>query len=212
MNLQVLPLAVTMMAGPQIMSAIVLVTAERPVRVSAAFLVGVIVATTVGVSIAGGVAALLGGAVAIDGESHEASTLGKVIQIVLIGLLVLAAVKSYLGRKTAEPPRWLGALLSATPATALKTGLLVILAMPSDILVMLTVGMNLQHNKSGLSGAIPFIAATALIAALPLLLYLVLRKRAITAMPKVRDWMNTRSWLVNIIVCGIFIGLVATGG
>ncbi|KAA5838263.1 GAP family protein [Saccharopolyspora hirsuta] len=212
MNLQVLPLAVTMMAGPQIMSAIVLVTAERPVRVSAAFLVGVIVATTVGVSIAGGVAALLGGAVAIDGESHEASTLGKVIQIVLIGLLVLAAVKSYLGRKTAEPPRWLGALLSATPATALKTGLLVILAMPSDILVMLTVGMNLQHNRSGLSGAIPFIAATALIAALPLLLYLVLRKRAITAMPKVRDWMNTRSWLVNIIVCGIFIGLVATGG
>jgi hypothetical protein len=30
-------------------------------------------------------------------------------------------------------------------------------------------------------------------------------------MPKVRDWMNTHSWLVNIIVCGIFIALVLGG-
>jgi ribulose 1,5-bisphosphate synthetase/thiazole synthase len=27
-------------------------------------------------------------------------------------------------------------------------------------------------------------------------------------MPRVRDWMNTNSWLVNIIVCGIFIVLI----
>jgi hypothetical protein len=27
-------------------------------------------------------------------------------------------------------------------------------------------------------------------------------------MPKVRDWMNANSWLVNIIVYGIFIVLI----
>jgi hypothetical protein len=27
-------------------------------------------------------------------------------------------------------------------------------------------------------------------------------------MPKVRDWMNTNSWLVNIIVCIVFIVLI----
>jgi hypothetical protein len=27
-------------------------------------------------------------------------------------------------------------------------------------------------------------------------------------MPKVRDWMNTHSWVVNIIACGIFIVLI----
>jgi hypothetical protein len=27
-------------------------------------------------------------------------------------------------------------------------------------------------------------------------------------MPKVRDWMGTHSWLVNIIVIGIFIFLI----
>ena len=52
MSLQVLPLAITMMAGPQIMSAIVFVTTGRPIRVSLAFLSGVLIATLAGVGIA----------------------------------------------------------------------------------------------------------------------------------------------------------------
>jgi hypothetical protein len=58
---------------------------------------------------------------------------------------------------------------------------------------------------------VPFIAATVLIAALPLLTYLLFRRRAELAMPKVRDWMNAKSWLVNIIVCGIFVTLILSG-
>lgn len=212
MNLQILPLAITMMAGPQIMSAIVFVTTARPVRVSLAFLLGVVAATTGGVLVARGLAALFGGAVPVDGESQSASTLGKVIQVALIALLILGVLKNYRDRKTAEPPKWLGTLLSASPITALKTGLLVIVAMPSDIVIMLTVGMNLQHHQTGIGGAIPFIAATAFVAALPLLLYLLFHKRAITAMPRLRDWMNSHSWLVNIIVFLFFILLIATGG
>ena len=38
MNLQILPLAITMMAGPQIMSAIIFVTTSGAVKLSAAFL------------------------------------------------------------------------------------------------------------------------------------------------------------------------------
>jgi uncharacterized membrane protein YidH (DUF202 family) len=56
--------------------------------------------------------------------------------------------------------------------------------------------------------ALPFIGATILIAALPVLSYLLFRHRAQRAMPKVRDWMNTNSWLVNIIVYVIFILLI----
>ena len=51
MNLQILPLAITMMAGPQIMSAIIFVTTSRPVKLSAAFLAAVAIAATVGVAI-----------------------------------------------------------------------------------------------------------------------------------------------------------------
>ncbi|MEB3370138.1 sulfite exporter TauE/SafE family protein [Saccharopolyspora mangrovi] len=69
----------------------------------------------------------------------------------------MLVLKNYLGRKTAQPPKWLGELLSATPVAGLKTGLPVILAMPSDILSMLTVGANLEHHKAGFGAALPFI-------------------------------------------------------
>jgi len=207
MDLQILPLAVTMMAGPQIMSAIIFVTAPKPLKISTPFIVGVAIATTVGVLIALAIASLLGSSVSLGDPSNQGST-GHIIQYLLVGLLVALAVKNYLRRETVEPPRWLGTLQNADSKRALKTGLLVILLMPSDIIVMLTVGMNLVHNGAGLLAALPFIAATVLVAALPLLLFLLFHRRAQRLMPKVRDWMNTNSWLVNIIVCVVFIALI----
>ena len=82
--------------------------------------------------------------------------------------------------------------------------------MPSDLIIMLTVGTNLNQSNSAFSDALPFIGVTILIAALPLLAYLLFHRRAVKAMPKVRDWMNNNSWAVNIIVCVIFIILIAS--
>ena len=121
MSVAILPLAITMMAGPQIMSAFVLVTSRSPVRPSLAFLAGVALATTVGLVIAMGISALLGNAFGVD--SSDDGTL-KTVQIVLVLLLVAVAVKSYLGRATSEPPKWLDGLLTATPRKAFTTGLL----------------------------------------------------------------------------------------
>jgi small neutral amino acid transporter SnatA (MarC family) len=64
-SLQILPLAITMMAGPQIMSAIVLLTSTTPVPASLAFLTGVTIAAIVGVAIARGLAAVLGSSVSL---------------------------------------------------------------------------------------------------------------------------------------------------
>jgi hypothetical protein len=207
MDLQILPLAITMMAGPQIMAAIIFVTAPKSLKVSAPFIAGVAIATTVGVAIALALASLLDNSLSLGDSSNNGST-GHIIQYLLVGLLVAFAVKNYVRRETVEPPRWLGTLMSADWQRALMTGLLVILVMPSDIIIMLTVGMNLVQNNAGLLAALPFIAATVLVAALPLLLYLLFYRRAQQLMPKVRDWMNTHSWLVNIIVCGVFIALI----
>jgi hypothetical protein len=207
MDQAVLPLAITMMAGPQIMSAIIFVTASKPVKVSASFIAGVAIATTVGVAIALAAVSLLGNSVSL-GDSSENGSTGHIIQYLLVGALVALAVKNYLGRETAEPPRWLGALQSADSKKALMTGLLVILLMPSDIIIMLTVAVNLVQSGAGFLAALPFIGATILVAALPLLLFLLFHRRAQQFMPKVRDWMNANSWLVNIIVCGVFIVLI----
>jgi threonine/homoserine/homoserine lactone efflux protein len=203
MNLQILPLAITMMAGPQIMAAIIFVTAPKALRVSVPFLAGVAIATTVGVIITTTIASLLS-----LGDPSDSGSSGNIIQYVLVGLLVALAIKNYVGRETAEPPRWLGALQQADARRAFITGLLVILLMPSDIIIMLTIGTNLAQNNAGLVAALPFIGATILVAALPLLFFVLFHRRAQQFMPKVRDWMNNNSWLVNIIVCGVFIALI----
>ena len=207
MSLAVLPLAITMNAGPQIMSAIIFVTAPKALRLSAYFLVGVIIAVTVGVTVTYTLATVLGNSVSL-GDPSDSGSIGNIIQYVLVGLLVFLSIRSYLGRQTSEPPRWLGALQNAGPRTAFTTGLLLLSVFPSDFVILLTVGMNLAQQNAGLVAALPFIGATILIEALPVLSYLLFRHRAQRAMPKVRDWMNKNSWLVNIIVYVIFILLI----
>ena len=207
MSLAVIPLAITMNAGPQIMSAIIFVTANKPLKLSAYFLGGVVIAVTVGVTITYTLASVLGNSVSL-GDSSDSGSLGNIIQYLLVGLLIFLSIKSYVGRETSEPPRWLGAMQNAKPKTAFMAGLLLLSVFPSDFVVLMTVGVNLAQNDASLLAAVPFMAATILIAALPALSYLLFRNRAKRAMPKVRDWMNTKSWLVNIIVYVIFIVLI----
>ena len=207
MSLAVLPLAITMNAGPQIMSALIFVTASKPLKLSAYFLMGVVIAVTVGVTITFTLASVLDGSISL-GDPSSSGSLGNIIQYTLVGLLVVLSIRSYLTRATSEPPRWLGTMQNAKPRTAFLAGLLLLSVFPSDLIILVTVGTNLAQQGASLLAAVPFIAATILIAALPALSYLLFRRRAQQAMPKVRDWMNTNSWLVNIIVYVIFILLI----
>ena len=207
MSLQVVPLAITMMAGPQIMSAIIFVTHARAMRVSLAFIFGAAIGVTGGVAIAMGIASLLGSNTDL-GDSGDPSSTGTIIQIALVALLIAAAIRNWVKRATIKPPKWLGALMVADEKRAFTLGLLLLTLFPSDAVVLLTVGMNLEQSNSPYTDALPFIGLTILIAALPLLGYLLFRRRAVQAMPKVRDWMNSNSWLVNIVVYVIFILLI----
>jgi hypothetical protein len=207
MDLAIIPLAITMNAGPQIMSAIIFITASKPLKLSAAFLAGVAIAVTGGVIVTYTLATLLGNSVSL-GDSSNNGSLGHIIQYLLVALLIFLSIKNYVRRETIEPPRWLGTMQNAKPSTAFKTGLLLLSVFPSDFVILVTVGVNLAHNNASFLAAVPFIAATILIAALPVLAFLLFRRRAQRVMPKVRDWMNKNSWLVNIIVYIVFILLI----
>jgi hypothetical protein len=207
MSLAVLPLAITMNAGPQIMSAIIFVTAPKALKLSAYFLAGVVIAVTVGVTITYTLATVLGNSVSL-GDSSDSGSLGNIIQCLFVGLLVFLSIKNFVNRETIEPPRWLGAMQNAKPRTAFMAGLLLLSVFPSDFVVLMTVGINLAQQNSSLLAAAPFVLATILIAALPVLSYLLFHRRAVRVMPKVRDWMNANSWLVNIVVYIIFIILI----
>ena len=103
MSLAVLPLAITMNAGPQIMSAIIFVTASKPLKLSAYFLAGVVIAVTVGVTITYTLANVLGNSVSL-GDPSDSGSIGNIIQYLLVGLLIILSIKSYVGRETSEPP------------------------------------------------------------------------------------------------------------
>jgi Sap, sulfolipid-1-addressing protein len=102
MSLSVLPLAITMNAGPQIMSALIFVTANKPLKLSGYFLGGVVIAVTVGVTVTYTLASVLGNSVSL-GDSSDSGSLGNIIQYVLVGLLVLLSIRSYVNRETSEP-------------------------------------------------------------------------------------------------------------
>lgn len=199
----ILPAAFTMIAGPQIISAVVLTTSRDPRRNSLAYIAGVATAVLLGVAVTFAAASLASDAVARAGGSDAV----KWIDYAFVALLAAAAIRALVTRKTAEPPSWLTALQEAEAGRAYRIGLLLFLLMPSDIMVMLSVGRYLVKNGLGYLNAIPFITLTLLLVSLPLLAYLLLGSRAESILPQVRDWMNDNSWLINIAVYLFFIYL-----
>jgi hypothetical protein len=194
--------------APQIISSIIFVTRESgAVKVSLAYVSAVAIAASVGILICMGLANVLGNGVDLESDAGQ-STAAKVIQITLVGLLIVRAVTIYLNRADSEPPKWLGTLQTANPRRAFEVGALLILLFPGDVVVMLTTGVHLVSNGHSFVDALPLIGLTTLIAASPLIFYLLFRGKAADVMPKVRDWMNSHSWVINIAVCVVFIALI----
>lgn len=206
---QLLPLAFTMMIGPQIITSIILVTGKKVIKPSLSYVAGVAFAATTGTLFFYLIASLFN---LTKSGTGEPSRLALIIQTALILLLVAATIRTYLKRATVQLPRWMGSLQSATPRQTFKVALKLIYMMPSDLMIMSTVGINLASNANYGVRLVPFIILTGLIAGLPLLAYLLFRKKAVVAMPKVRDWMENNSWVVSITAYLIFIWLLWPGG
>ena len=100
---KLLPMAFVMIAGPQILSAIFLATTENWRRNSVAYVAGAALSITLIVTIA----YFVGSGASDSGASDDT------LYIVVLVLLVAAAVHTFLTRKTAEPPKWMGKLQTA---------------------------------------------------------------------------------------------------
>ena len=198
-----LPLAFVMIAGPQIISAFFFATSERWRAVSAAYVLGAAVSVLAVVTIAYFVAKGItsGGS---DGGDSKSDTLDYVI----VGLLVLLIVYVFLRRKRSEPPKWMGKLQTATPRFGFTLGFLLLGVFPSDLICSIVIGTHLANHSDPWWHALPFVFLTLFLLALPALLVLALGQRAQTMLPKVRDWMDTNSWIVSEIVLVFFIVIV----
>jgi hypothetical protein len=206
--LTVLPMAFVMVAGPQIVTAIVLATSERARRDSAFFLAGAAVATTLGVT----AAYFLTGLLKPGASPWKADArLERTVDLVIVGVLLLLAWRVFRGRSRTDPPHWMTKLESATPFFALKMGVMLFALLPGDLLSMFTVGAYLAHHDAAWWHSLLFAAFTVLLAGLPLLFLLLLGRRAVEALPKARDWMTTNSWIVSEIVIGFFLLMALKG-
>jgi hypothetical protein len=199
--LTVLPLAFVMIAGPQIISSVFLATSVGWARNSLAFVAGAALSITAVVTLAYLVVKGLKGSAGAPGSE------GNTIDAVLLALLLFLAVRVYLKRNDAEPPRWMGRLQGAKPAFAFALGFLLMGVFPTDIVTSVTVGARLAREGEPWSSTLGFVALTLLLLATPAILVLLLGNRAKTFLPKVRDWMNTNSWVVSELVIALFIAL-----
>ena len=197
-QLQILPLALIMVMGPQILTAIFLVTSHEPVKNSGAMLVGVVIAASLSLLIWFGLYSALG----INPPSGSGPSTAD---YVVAGLLALVGIHTFLGRHTASVPKWMTALQEAEPKRAFTLAFLLILLMPTDIVAVISTVHWLHNNHDNVVHGWPLVAATTLLMALPILGYLLLGRRAREAMPGIRDWLTTNAWLVNIIVIVYFI-------
>jgi cytochrome c biogenesis protein CcdA len=197
-QLQILPLCLIMVMGPQILTAIFLVTSKEATKNSLAMIVGVALAATLGLAISSGVVKAIGFDPSTDDGPGTAD-------YIVAGLLAVLAVHVFMTRGTAEVPKWMSTLQEADPKRAFTLGFLLILLMPTDIAASIATA-NLM-NDADLSPAAgwPLVAGTVLLMALPFLAYKALGHRAREAMPGIRDWLTTHSWLVNLVVIVYFI-------
>jgi hypothetical protein len=199
-QLQILPLALIMVMGPQILTAIFLVTSHEPVKNSGAMLTGVVVAASLSILIWFGLYEVLG---INPGSSSDSSP--STADWVVAGLLAVAGIHTFLGRKNASVPKWMTALQEAEPRRAFTLAFLLILLMPTDIVAVISTVHWLHVNNDNVIHGWPLVGATTLLMALPILGYLLLGRRAREAMPGIRDWLTTNAWLVNLVVIVYFI-------
>ena len=197
----VLPLAIVMVAGPQILSAVFFATSVNWKGTSTAYVLGAAVSVTLFFTAAYFV---FKGAKTGD-DSSQTSSSSHAIHIVVLVLLVVLAVYVFLHRQKAEPPKWMGRLQTATPKFAFVLGLLLLGVFPTDIITSVTAGAHLANEGDPWVDGLPFIALTLLILALPAILVILLGDRAKAFLPRARDWMNTNSWIVSEIVIAFFV-------
>jgi small neutral amino acid transporter SnatA (MarC family) len=194
--LTVLPMAIVMSAGPQIVTSTFLATSDNPRRNSLAFLAAVAAATTTGVT----VFFLLGNAVA--GAQDQGSSW---LDWVIVALLVVLVIRVYLKRHETAPPKWMGRLESADARFAATIGFLLYIAMPTDLISMASVGTYIAREGDPWWHCLGFVALTVLVAGLPFWVLLLMGERAQRVLPRLRQWMNDNSWIVNEAVLVFFL-------
>lgn len=206
---EIVPLALAIAASPfPIIPAILLLFTARPRASGLSFLagwfLGVLLATTVFVALAG--------VVEVGDETPAWASWARL----LLGtaLLVLGLSRWRSRHERTETPAWMASLDGATPASALRLGLLLSAANPKILILAAAAGIAI--GSAGLPGAdvVGAIAVVTVIGslsvALPVVLYLLGGERVLEPLGRARGWLernNAAVMAVVITVIGVLLAL-----
>ncbi|MBM0230996.1 GAP family protein [Micromonospora sp. STR1_7] len=202
--LTVLPLAVVMVAGTQLVVAVFLASSDRPPAASVGFLAGAGLVVTAGVTVSWLLARLAGGLAADAGSIAGKVDRGPAIDLVVLALLVSLALVVWVRRNRSGPPKWLGSIGHADPRWALRTGALLFVVTPTDDLTMAAVGASVARHDLPWWHLMPFVLLTVLLLALPLLALLLLGAEAAHVLARMRGWAERHAWIVSELVIAFF--------
>lgn len=202
--LTLLPLAVVMVAGTQLVAAVFFASSDRPRAASLGYLAGAAIVVGGGTTLAWSALRLFRIRFA---TGSERGAVERNIDWLVLGLLVVLAIVVYLLRHHG-PPSWMGRLQHASPGYAFRVGLLLFLANPTDGLTMIAVGAAAARRDEAWWHLLPFVLLTLTLLALPLLALLLLGRRAEVVLPRIRRWADTHSWIVSEAVIAIFFAII----
>lgn len=211
--LQFIPLAIAAIAPVMILAVIMLLSAKGGLPKALSFIFGRIIAYTIwGVLLLG-----LSDKLSDTGSSDEASVASLVIKSLLGVLLLVQATRAYVDEDDpdAPPPKWMAALDKASPIALFGIALLLSVVQVRYVILMM-VGASSIANAA-LSSSQTVVALLFLIVAviwpqlLPILVYLVMGKKAQALLTSMNIWL-THQRMVNVIVLGFFGVVLLVGG
>jgi hypothetical protein len=204
-NIQVIPMAIIMMLGPQILSAMFILTGKNRVRASLAYIISIFCAASLGTLALMFLIDIFNLGAPSDSDP---STLVTVIKYAVVALLAFGIYKNYRDRDKKITPKWMKVIMAGKAKDNFKLGFFLVYVAPTDLTVMFSVAFYLKINNNDFLDALPFLLTTAFIAALPLLISLIFRKKSEIFLPKANAWLTENSWMVQVFVLALFIYLI----
>lgn len=198
----IIPLSLTIMLGPQILVAMLLITRKDAIKSSLTYILSLVLTL---------VCITYFYYKIIDLTSfHKIAISGKpVIKYILVGILLIILMGTIKNRKKiTESPKWMTNVLSCSLKKIALFGFMLIALMPADVAIEFTIGNLLNTSKAHFTSIIPFFIAVLIIASMPLLVYLSLGKKGPEKMEKTNTWLNTHGYIINIVVLLLYIFLL----
>ncbi|QBA63992.1 GAP family protein [Muriicola soli] len=201
-EIAILPLALTVMLGPQILVGMLLITRKDPIKSSLVYILAVISTLILTTYLYYSLANITG--------LKEASIGGRpVVKYFLIALFIFLIIRSIINRKKiTASPKWMQGISTSSLGKIFIIGVCLIAFMPTDIAIAFTVGNLLNSESSPFLDALPFFGAVLLISLLPLSIYFSLGPKGPEYLEKVNAWLNTHGYVINVIVLSFFIFLL----